>query len=234
MAITNTTTEQAYNGDGSTSSFAIPFDFVNAEQVKVKSLDIDTEVETIYTEGSDYTIVGTSPGTSVSIIVTPTTSQQITVYRVTTKEQVYSFLETEVFKQEDLETALDLIVMMVQELDAGIVSNTIPGGGALDKMTSQALTAAGIITTSASQRILKYVQGSGGPVTADTSTPIEDGTIDGQELRLVGLSDDDTVEILNGGNVELNGANMVFYKNSSFDFMWNDTDSKWIETSRSN
>jgi hypothetical protein len=138
MAITNTTTEQAYNGDGSTSSFAIPFDFVNAEQVKVKSLDIDTEVETIYTEGSDYTIVGTSPGTSVSIIVTPTTSQQITVYRVTTKEQVYSFLETEVFKQEDLETALDLIVMMVQELDAGIVSNTIPGGGALDKMTSQA------------------------------------------------------------------------------------------------
>ncbi len=234
MAITNTTTEQEYLGDGATVSFAIPFDFINASQVRVKTLDLNTDIETVLVVGTDYTITGASPGTNVLFGVAPTSDVTVTVYRATTKEQVYSFLETQAFKQEDLETALDLIVMMCQELDGGIVSSTIPGGGALNRAAAQSLSAGGIITVTTDQRILKYVQGSGGPVTADTTTPIAAGTIDGQELRLVGLSDDNTLEILNGGNVDLNGANMILYANSSFDFMWDDINSIWIETSRSN
>lgn len=233
--ITGTQIDESYTGNGVTTSFSIPFSFLNNTQIKVSWVDGATETESILTEGVEYDLTGGNPATHVLFLTAPDSDKVITVYRETALQQTYDYLDTGAFPAEAHEAALDKIVMMIQEVSAAAAAGGSGGGsgsGAFERLTNQSLAAAGIITIGTSQRSIKRLQGSGAAVTADTTTPLEVGTIDGQEMRLVGSHDDNTVTITAASlNVLLNG-DVTLTKYSVLDLCWDETDALWIETGR--
>ena len=67
-----------------------------------------------------------------------------------------------------------------------------------------------------------------------TANPrIQAGTIDGQELLLIGCSDTDTVEINTGNGTKKNGTD-VMVDNSATLYNWDAGQSVWLEISRNN
>lgn len=83
------------------------------------------------------------------------------------------------------------------------------------------------------RRIKKYIQGYGGAVTVTASPRIQAGTIDGQELVLVGCSDTNTVTLDDGNGLKKNGMD-VMVDNSVTIYNWDASQSLWIEISRNN
>jgi hypothetical protein len=199
----------------------------------VKTIDTTDDTETELLQGPDFSVSGGNPGTDVVLVTAPDSNTEVVVYRVTPKVQLYDYLETGAFKANDHEAALDKIVMMVQEIDAGAISSMIPSNAAMNMAAAQAVAASGTVTlpTSDYQRVCKKVKGASGAQTADSTTPIEAGSIDGQELKLVGYHDTETLTILNSGNVRL-GGDITLKKYTTLDLYWDDTDAVWVETSR--
>jgi hypothetical protein len=103
------------------------------------------------------------------------------------------------------------------------------GGGLLTVYATESISAAGTITAAVELRELRRVQGNAAAVTANSTTPITAGITEGQELILKGMSDTNTVTILDSGNVDLNG-DMTLYNGSTLSLVW--VDSKWLEISR--
>lgn len=83
------------------------------------------------------------------------------------------------------------------------------------------------------KRIKKYIQGSGGAVTLTANPRIQAGTIDGQELILVGCSNTNTVSIDTGNGLIKNGQD-VMGDNSVTVYNWDAGQSVWVEISRNN
>ena len=83
------------------------------------------------------------------------------------------------------------------------------------------------------KRIKKYIQGSGGAVTLTANPRIQAGTIDGQELMLIGCSDTNTVSIDDGNGTKKNGMD-VMVSGSITVYNWDHGQSLWREVSRNN
>lgn len=94
---------------------------------------------------------------------------------------------------------------------------------------SETVTLAASATLTATAPVMK-VQGTPGAVTLADITA---GEKDGQLLEILGLSDVNTVTLLHGGNVSLEG-DMHFGAHDSLLLRWDDTEAAWIEASRSN
>lgn len=75
-----------------------------------------------------------------------------------------------------------------------------------------------------------YVQGDGGAIDITANPQIQAGTIDGQEMILVGRSDTNTVLLEDGNGLSLNGS-CLLGSNVTITLSW-DT-SVWVEVSRS-
>lgn len=231
--LSNTIVSTTYQGDGSNTTFSVQFALLSNSQVKVSRYDALTEIDEELTLGVEYNLTG-SPATAVEFVSAPTANQEITVYRETPKTQTVDYDDTSAFPAEAHELAMDKMVMMIQELQNSIdnLSVSVPtGSGAFVRLPAQAIIASGTITTANNQRLLKEITGDSGAQTADSTTPIEDGVTDGQELRLVGGSDTNTITILASGNVVLNG-DMTFTQNSILDLYWDEGQTKWVETGR--
>lgn len=134
---------------------------------------------------------------------------------------------------EDLVLEVDAAVAVVYDVTTAkwqvVGGSGSGGGGALEVYATENISAAGTITAAVEQRELRRVQGNGAAVTADTTTPITAGTVEGQELILKGMSDTNTVTIQDSGNVDLNG-DATLYAGSILSLVW--IDSKWLETGR--
>lgn len=230
MSISNQTVQETYLGDGSQVNFAIPFDYFVNSQVFVRTRNTVTDATVILTQGVEFTVVAPN----VVFGSAPSTTEEVTVYRSTPITQEVDYIETGAFLAEDHEKGMDRMVMMIQEIADAVANISVTAGagaGALTRLVAQVVTAAGTVSIGTNQRMVKVISGSSGGVTADTTTPIDDGTIDGQELRLVGLSDSDTLTMLASGNINLNGP-IVFYQNTILDLFWDETNTKWVESSR--
>jgi hypothetical protein len=226
MSLSNLTVSQTYTGDGTTTSYAIPFALLANSQVKVKKIDTLANTEGILVVGTDYTVTGGNPGTHVALTVAPLASDQVVVYRETTLTQDADYLAGAVFPAETHEKALDKMVMMIQELSYKL-SNTTPGSlGGTVELTPQALAPGDTILVSNSNAYLvKKVAGSGG---ATAINLIEDGDVAWQELRLVGTSDDDPIALTGAANLVLNGTK-VLSNNVVLELIWDNTDNVWRE-----
>jgi hypothetical protein len=75
------------------------------------------------------------------------------------------------------------------------------------------------------------IQSTGGAVIIDTTTPIAAGEFDGQQLELTGLSDTNTVEIQDSGNVAQNG-DIILGLGDVIRYWWDNTRSVWQEQFR--
>jgi len=123
--------------------------------------------------------------------------------------------------------------MALTKVDYNMTKNIT--GGLYTVSTQNTLTAAAAIVFSGTtaRRIVK-VQSTAGTGIIDMSalTPqIQAGTVDGQELLLLGLSDADAIVLKNGNGLKLNGE-WVSTANSALELFWNATSSLWTETGR--
>lgn len=106
---------QLFNGDGSTTTFAIPFEFYAdndnvAVYVRNTAVAPPTEALQVYT--TDYTI----SGTNVIFGVAPSSTKKILIIRDTDLKQIKDFTNSAAFIPSENEDGLDKIVTQIQQL----------------------------------------------------------------------------------------------------------------------
>lgn len=228
MTVSQTQIEQNFLGDGSTTTFAIPFEFISNDQIKVDEYDSSTEATTTLTEGVDYTL-DTTPAENVVFSTAPSSDKTITVYRYTPRLQSADYIEAGSFPAEDHETALDKIVMMVQELDAQVneaVPSVVTG---IAELPIQTISSSEEITVgNDNTALVKKVIADAASVGTNM---IADGTTRWQELKLMGASDALPVTLSSNTNLKLNG-DIELNKGTTVTLAWDEDEAYWLETSR--
>lgn len=98
--------------------------------------------------------------------------------------------------------------------------------------TAQTVASAGTITCGGGIRQLLRVAGNGGAQTVNATTGMTDGTVDGQEVDLMGTSDTNTLTIAVSGNMAPNGS-ITLGNGDIIRFIWDASNSVWREAYRS-
>ena len=109
MTITTTSPSVSYVGDGVSVDFAIPFPFY-----------ADGDVRATVGGAAPVFTVG---GTYLRFAAAPAAGAAVRVFRVTPRTQLLDLYANGAFPAEGMETALDRIVMMVQELEARLATS---------------------------------------------------------------------------------------------------------------
>lgn len=141
MSVSNTTVKQVYSGNGSNKDFAIPFAFISGELTDIDVYTIDTAgVKILKTITTDYTLTpaGDNP-TTVEFVSAPDANTKVLVIRTLEYKQVVDYINSGRLSLETLETSLDKLTLMVQQLfdligaaprinilDEGVVTPDIP------------------------------------------------------------------------------------------------------------
>lgn len=117
MSFTDTDVKQIFTGDGSTTTFALNFDFNENGQIEVWLRDESgaSVIETKQTISTNYSLTG-SPPTSVEMTTAPSATQKLIVKRNTTLVQNLNLSETTTPPMESIEDQFDRIVHTLQEL----------------------------------------------------------------------------------------------------------------------
>lgn len=119
MSLSNQTVRQVYVGNGSLTDFAIPFAFKDNSQIDVYLVDDSDPIVPVITEQvltTDYTLIGGVPPTDVSFVTAPASGIKVVVARGTTLQQTLDLINSGENLPEDIETNLDKLVMMMQEI----------------------------------------------------------------------------------------------------------------------
>jgi hypothetical protein len=118
MTLSTTTTRISYAGDGSTTSFAFSFKIWAASDLKVYLRDTNTLVDTLQALTTHYSVVGTLPSSgSISFVTAPTSPQRVIILRNASATQDLDLQANGAFAADNIESALDKIVGLVQSLD---------------------------------------------------------------------------------------------------------------------
>ncbi len=120
MSVDNTTVAQTYNGNGVTTTFAIPFDYEPgkaSEVTKVYLVDEDDGSSVLQVEGSNYDLdpVGDNPA-NVIFDIAPASDKKVLVERAEPYVQEAEYDNVGVFPNALHERVLDRIVRMCQQL----------------------------------------------------------------------------------------------------------------------
>jgi len=108
----------------------------------------------------------------------------------------------------------------------------LAGGTIVEKEARAASTLAAGATLTQTARAHE-VEGSGGAVTLDGTTPIAAGETDGQRLRLVGAHATNTVTIAATGTAAGLNGNVTLGLHESIELVWDAGNAVWEEVSRS-
>lgn len=121
MTVTTTTKSVAYNGDGVTTSFPVPFQFFGNDELEVIERNETTGVETVKALTTDYTITGGAGATGTVIAVTaPPSGVSWTILRATKQKQETDYTDNDPFPAETHETGLDRVTMIAQDAEATV------------------------------------------------------------------------------------------------------------------
>lgn len=137
MTILSTTLRVQEQGNGSKVAFDFTFPVQNSTHLKVYKINRTTEVETLQTLGVDYTVAlsTTTDGGTVTYTTAPTASQDSLIYREVPLTQTSDVPSNNIFREEQIETALDKLMMAIQQLDERIDrSITLPIGSSLTNL----------------------------------------------------------------------------------------------------
>jgi len=129
MTVSTTNSAVSYTGDGSTTAFAVTFEFIDSSEVKVYTRVIASGIETLKSLTTHYTLAGGSGLTgTVTFLTPPPSTEQVHIIRDTTRTQPNDFTPSQRFPSASVERALDRAVMSGQDI-LGTVSDraiTIP------------------------------------------------------------------------------------------------------------
>jgi hypothetical protein len=119
--VTISTTEGRilYLGNGSTTSFAVPFDFDASTDIKVESINTGTNAVTLKELTSDYSI----SGTNVVFTQPPSALEKILLTYNLGYEQVTNYVANAPFAAETTEDAFDERVKQIKQLAAEVKYN---------------------------------------------------------------------------------------------------------------
>lgn len=145
MSVSNLLTEQTFDGDNSTTTFAIPFDYKEKAVVKVYLIDeltVDATTksgfdETLWVETTNYTHDAASPPVNVIANTAPTTDEKLRVERISPLTQLID-LVAGADGEEATEEALDRIVHVLQELDSRVDDEEAESGGSSSSVNVKA------------------------------------------------------------------------------------------------
>lgn len=229
MTISTTSTSETYVGNGALLTFAIPFPFLAASHIVVDLIEIATGLETPQVSGTDYNVVGTN----VVMVAAPSASYNLRIKRETPQTQATNFNVNQTYITTAVETAIDKLTMLIQELEDRLSAFVQgEGAGVMVAGTAQSLVASATLAITEAARQYIKVAGNGGAITLDATVGVTAGTVDGQEIRIMGTHATNTVTLPDSGNLNLNGA-CVLGLYDIIDLVWIDADSMWYEVSRS-
>ena len=119
MTVSTTTSRADYTGNGVTTTFTVPFYFLDNSHLLVMRTVIATGVSTTLVLGSDYTVTGAgvSSGGSIACTVAPTAAQTISILRNVPLTQLTHYVENDPFPAASHERALDQLTMEVQQIN---------------------------------------------------------------------------------------------------------------------
>jgi hypothetical protein len=202
MTVSSTTSKVSYTGNGLTTAFAVPFYFLEAADLQV-ILRSSAGVETVQALTTNYTVAGAgvSSGGTVTMLTAPAAAVTVTIRRNIEATQETDLLPNDRLPAETLETALDKVTMLTQQLGE-------ESARSLKFPASDAVMSAQLPASSA--RAGKYLgfDGSGLPVVADgPATPYSAGDVSylasgsGATLRSVATKLQDAVSVKDFGAV---------------------------------
>jgi len=118
MTVSSTTTRVSYSGNGVTTVFTVPFYFLTQNDLLV-ILRASNGVETTQTIGTNYTVSGAGVATGGSITMTsaPAAGTTVVILRNAAFTQGTDILPNDKLPAESLETALDKLTMLTQQLE---------------------------------------------------------------------------------------------------------------------
>jgi hypothetical protein len=116
MTVSSTTSKVSYTGNGLTTAFAVPFYFLEAADLQVILRSGTTE--TVQALSSQYTVTGAGveTGGTVTMLVAPAAGTTLTIRRNIAATQETDLLPNDRLPAETLETALDKVTMLTQQL----------------------------------------------------------------------------------------------------------------------
>lgn len=116
MTVGSTYAPAKYTGNSSTLDFTYSFPIGVATYLEVYLEVISTGVQTLQTQGSDYTLVFDETGGTVSFVSAPTDLQYVIISRNVAFEQQVSLTTSKVFDPKVIEGALDKLTEQTQQL----------------------------------------------------------------------------------------------------------------------
>ncbi len=122
MTLASNTTRIDYNGDGSQTSFPVPFLFLAYEHLAVYLINQTTNVETIQVLNTDYTVAGANDplGGTVSMTVAPAANERLTIIRDVPYDQLVNLRENDAFSANRTEFMVDKLTMLLQQTEERI------------------------------------------------------------------------------------------------------------------
>lgn len=224
MTVQTTTSRADYTGNGVTTTFTVPFYFLDNTHLQVIRTQLTTGIASTLALTTDYTVSGAGVGTggSITCMVAPTSDQRISILRNVPLTQLTNYVENDPFPAESHEQALDKLTMEVQQVNeiaarsltlpanTSGVSTTLPypaanqliawnqNGNALQNIsTSNLLTVAGSSGFSS-----QLFSGTGAQV--DFVLPASPGFVDNLEVFVSG------VRQTPGPDYDVSGATITF------------------------
>ena len=120
MTVQTTTSRADYNGNGLTTSFAVPFYFLDSTHIKVIRTDTSTAPATVSTLAltTDYSVTGAGvqAGGTLVMNTAPTATQKLAVLRNVPQTQLSHYVPNDPFPSATAENIADQLTMEVQQL----------------------------------------------------------------------------------------------------------------------
>lgn len=117
MTIASTETKVIYGGNGSTTTFAVPFMFLRNADIEVVLVDAE-DAEYVQSEGTDYLLTGAGDQTGGTCVMSgvPEPGQTLVIRREPAMVQEVDYVENDAFPAATHEAALDKLTMICQAL----------------------------------------------------------------------------------------------------------------------
>lgn len=125
MTVASTTSRASYAGNGSTTTFTVPFYFLANTHLQVIKRAV-SGIETTLTLTTDYTVsgAGVSGGGSVTCLVPPLAGETLVILRNVPFTQEVDYQSNDPFPAQTHEQALDKLTMELQQLNE-VVSRAV-------------------------------------------------------------------------------------------------------------
>lgn len=163
MALSSTANRSGpYSGNGVTTNFAFPYEFIANADLKVILRTTLTGAEVTQTLTTHYTVsgAGNPSGGSVTMLTAPASGETLTIYRDPSPVQALNLGENDPFPAESLEDQLDYLTMLIQralDLVGRAMRLTDGSGTAFDPKLPALLVPEAVLQTKADGTGFEYI-----------------------------------------------------------------------------